>query len=80
MLREFKSCDKFHIKGRGDVFTFSARKDLTQGELDDLSDCEVRIDGEIYIAKGIERFSIPYKRTDKVNHPFSILVENKNEN
>ena len=76
---ELKSCDKFHINNRGDVFTFYALPDLTHGELEDLVGCEVRIDGKIYIAKGIERFSIPYKRTDKVNHPFSILVETKKE-
>lgn len=78
-MLELKSCDKFHINNRGDVFSFYARPDLTHGGLDDLEGCEIKIDGEIYIAKGIERFSLPYKRTDKVTTAFSILVENKKE-
>jgi len=78
-MLELKSCDKFHINNRGDVFTFYALPDLTHGDLDDLVDCEVKIDDEIYIAKGIERFALPYKRTDEVTAAFSILVEIKKE-
>lgn len=74
-MLKFKSCDNFTIKGRGEYYVCYPPKEMNHGVLEDLIGKEARIDGNVFKVQGLERFSIPYKRTDKVCVVFGLLVD-----
>lgn len=52
-MKKFISEDKFHIKGRGDVYTLKVQEDI---QVEDIFNKEIEVDGTTYICRGIERF------------------------
>lgn len=64
------SVDKFHINGRGDVYTFNGP--VTYGEIKEYLGKEVTIDGKQFIIRGIESFPT-WNRDERTD--FGLLVD-----
>ena len=52
-MRSFVSEDKFHMKGRGDVYTLRLKEEVPTAEV---YNQEILVDGVKYICRGINRF------------------------
>jgi len=71
-MKEFKSLEKYHINGRGDVYAVMAEADDFDITPRELQGETVLIDGVEYVVKGIDAFAIglPYPKSLS----FGILV------
>lgn len=69
---KFKSEDRFHISGRGTVFTTTVPENIPT---DEVMGQLISVDGVLYMCRGIERFALYLGNPIlEKGHPIGLLV------